>query len=106
MWDSSSTINLVRGFWNLEQKLIYRPREAYPVSEKLMQMSEVVNLVLNEKMQWEWKISETQRIEPPRCRRGDDFSNLEEFSWLPNEMEDIKLFEMAGGSPILRVPWP
>ncbi|KAF7934218.1 uncharacterized protein EAE97_008578 [Botrytis byssoidea] len=106
MWDSSSTINLVRDFWKLEQKLIYQPREVYPVSERPMQMSELANLVLNEKMQWEWKISETQRIEPPRCTYGDDFSNLEEFSWLPNEMKDIELFEMLGGSPTLGISWP
>ncbi|KAF7948837.1 hypothetical protein EAE96_008020 [Botrytis aclada] len=101
MWDSSSTINLVRGFWNLEQKLIYQPKEVYPVSGKLMQMSELVNLVLNEDMQWEWKISETQRTESPQFTRGDNFSNLEDFSWLPTEIEDMKLFDMAGGSPIL-----
>ncbi|EMR86179.1 hypothetical protein ACHAPC_005395 [Botrytis cinerea] len=106
MWDSSSTINLVRGFWNLEQKLIYRPREVYPVSEKLMQMSEVVNLILNEDMQWEWKLSETPRTEPPQRTHGDDFLNLEDFSWLPTEMEDIKLFEMARGSSLLGASWP
>lgn len=69
-------------------------------------MSEVVNLILNEDMQWEWKLSETPRIEPPQRKHGDDFLNLEDFGWLTTEMEDIKLFEMAGGSPLSGASWP
>ncbi|KAJ8065699.1 hypothetical protein OCU04_006371 [Sclerotinia nivalis] len=107
MWDSSSTVNLVRGFWNLEEQLIYRPTEVYPFSERLVQMSEVVNLIFNEDMKWEWKLSGKPRIELLQCINRDEFSNLDNLSWLPAEtMDDLDLFEIAGGSPILGFDWP
>ncbi|KAB8297250.1 hypothetical protein EYC80_002617 [Monilinia laxa] len=86
MWDSSSTINLVQGFWDLEQQLVYRPSEAYPISEKHVQMSEVVNLIFNEDMQWEWKICGNLEIESPQYLGGDDFFNLENLDWLPADI--------------------
>ncbi|APA10623.1 hypothetical protein sscle_06g053930 [Sclerotinia sclerotiorum 1980 UF-70] len=107
MWDSSSTVNLVRGFWNLEEQLMYRPTEVYPVSERLVQMSEVVNLIFNEDMKWEWKLSGKLRGEPMQCVDRDELSNLENLSWLSvDTMDDMGLFEMAGDSPSLGFDWP
>ncbi|ESZ93001.1 hypothetical protein SBOR_6622 [Sclerotinia borealis F-4128] len=106
MWDSSSTINLVQGYWNLEQQLVYQPSEAYPVS-KFIQMSEVVNLILNEDMRWEWKVSGKPRIDPLQSIGGDDMSNLENLDWLPAEsMDDISQFDMAAKCPVLGFAWP
>ncbi|KAF7879166.1 hypothetical protein EAF04_000365 [Stromatinia cepivora] len=101
MWDSSSTINLVQGFWNLEEQLIDRPTEEYPVSERPVQMSQIVDLIFNEDSKWEWKLSRKPRIEPLQCIDGDNSSNPEDLSCLPAETtDDIDLFEIAGGSPI------
>lgn len=106
MWDSSSTVNLIQDFWNFEQQLIYRPSETYPVSEKLVQMSEVVDLVFNENMQWEWRLTGAPKIEPHQRLGGDDFLYLENWNWLSAETMDINLFGTADNGSVSNFSWP
>ncbi|PQE03011.1 C6 zinc finger domain protein [Rutstroemia sp. NJR-2017a BVV2] len=100
MWDSPSTIRLIEGFWELERKhaATLRQQGNQPVA-----MSQIVHLVVNEGMRWEWKVaakgadSEIRELCMPKGSEWDELHNLDEEALLFEEEWDLGFWELRGG---------
>ena len=102
MWDSVSGVQMIREFWDIEQRHKDFQKGADEIGANIP-LSDVVDLVLSDGMKWEWKWKDPLSRTPTPSRRSTPSND-----WI-GVLQDQSLFQssyMAGGERSYIPPVP